>query len=346
MKKTTSLLFVLFSFIAVSKAQDLDKPGAYMTAISNAHKEMDQKYMAYTSAAAHGKRARKVEKLRLQVLESISNSRDKIADIPFYKGDNSLRQSNIDYINFCYTIFNEDYAKIVNTEEIAEQSFDDMQALLLLREKVDEKLKGAVEKVNKASKDFAAKYNVNLIEGKDELGEKMAQASKVGKYYKPIFLLFFKCNWQDNSLTKALQDNKLNDVEQSRNSIIKYADEGLLALNAIQNFEGGDVFLKMACKQALQGFKSIAEKETPKITDYYLKKENFEKIKKAFEGKSQSDRTKEDVDAYNKAVKDMNAAVNISNEASTNANNKRNELYKTWEEAVKTFYDTNVPHYR
>jgi len=41
MKKTTSLFFVLFSFIAVSKAQDLDKPGAYMTAISNAHKEMD-----------------------------------------------------------------------------------------------------------------------------------------------------------------------------------------------------------------------------------------------------------------------------------------------------------------
>jgi hypothetical protein len=89
-----------------------------------------------------------------------------------------------------------------------------------------------------------------------------------------------------------------------------------------------------------------AEKETPKITEYYLKKENFEKIKKAFESKSQSDRTKEDVDAYNKAVKDMNVAVNISNEASTNANNKRNELYKTWEEAVKTFYDTNVPHYR
>jgi len=32
----------------------------------------------------------------------------------------------------------------------------------------------AVSKVNQASKDFAAKYKVNLIEGKDELGEKMA----------------------------------------------------------------------------------------------------------------------------------------------------------------------------
>lgn len=344
MKKIT-LLFTLFCLGISSFAQDLDQPGAYMTAISNAHKEMDQKYMAYTSAAAHGKRARKVEKLRLQVLESISNSRDKVADVPYYKGDNSLRQSNIDYINFCYTIFNEDYAKIVNTEEIAEQSFDDMQALLLLREKVDEKLKTAVAKVNQASKDFAAKYKVNLIEGKDELGEKMAQASKVSKYYKPIFLIFFKCNWQDNALTKALKDNKLNDAEQSRSSIIKYAEEGLLALEAIQSFEG-DGSLKMACKQALQAFKSIAEKETPKISDYHLKKENFEKIKKAFEAKSQSDRTQEDVDGYNKAVKEMNAAVNISNAAAEAANAKRNELYKNWEETVKAFYDTNVPHYR
>ena len=242
MKKIV-LLFTLFYLSLSSFAQDLDLPGNYMNAISNAHKEMDQKYMAYTSAAAHGKRAKKVEKLRLQVLESISNSRDKVADVPFYKGDNSLRQSNIEYINFCYTIFNEDYAKIVNTEEIAEQSFDGMQALLLLREKVDEKLKTAVAKVNLASKDFAAKYKVNIIEGKDELGEKMAQANKVSKYYKPIFLIFFKCNWQDNALTKALKDNKLNDAEQSRSSIIKYAEEGLMALEAIQNFEGDGSFI-------------------------------------------------------------------------------------------------------
>ncbi len=346
MKKLTSLFFFMLAFVVASIAQDLDQPGAYMTAISNTHKDMDQKYMAYTSAAAHGKRARKVEKLRLQVLENIQKTKDKLIDLPFYKGDKSLRQSNIDYVDFCYKIFNEDYAKIVNTEEIAEQSFDEMQALLLLREKVDEKLKVAVEKVNAASKDFAAKYKVNIIEGeKSELAEKMEQAGKVSKYYKPVFLIFFKCNWQDNALTKAMNENKVNDIEQARNSIIKYADEGLMAIEAVQSFEG-DASLKMACKQALQGFKVIAEKETPKITDYQLKKENFEKIKKAYEAKSQSDKTKDDVNAYNKAVAEMNAAVNVSNQATANANNKRNEVYKTWEDAVKTFYDTHVPRYR
>ncbi len=346
MKKIKCFLFSIIVSTSILSAQDLDQPGAYMTAMHNSHKEMDQKYMAYTSAAAHGKRAKKVEKMRLQVIESINKTKDQIIDLPYFKTDNSLRQSNIDYINFCFTIFNEDYAKIVDKEEIAEQSFDEMQALLLMREKVDEKLKLAVNNVNKANKDFAAKYKVNLVEGeKDPLSEKMEITNKVSKYFKPIFLIFFKCNWQDNSLTKALKEDKLNDVEQSRNSIIKFATEGLMALEAIQTFEG-DASLKMACKQALQNFKNIAEKEIPKITDYNLKKENFEKIKKSFEEKSQSDRTKEDVDAYNKAVKEINIAVNISNEASANANNKRNEAYKVWEDAVKTFYDTHIPYYR
>ncbi|CAF3812525.1 unnamed protein product [Rotaria sp. Silwood1] len=307
---------------------------------------MDQKYMAYTSAVAHGKRARKVEKLRKQVLESIESTRYKLIDLPYYKGDNSLRQIHLDYIDFCYKIFNDDYAKIVNTEEIAEQSFDEMQAFILLQEKIDEKLKQANEKVNKGNKDFAAKYKVNLIDGgKDDLGEKMEQASKVSKYYNQIFLIFFKCNWQDNSLTKALNEKKVNDAEQARTSVIKYANEGLLALEKIPAF-GGDGSVKLACKQALQGFKAIAENEVLKMTDFILKNENFEKIKKSFDAKSQDERTKEDVDGFNKAVKEINAAVNVSNQAGANAGNKRNDLYKNWEEAVAAFYDTHTPHYR
>lgn len=345
MKKIAGLFFTTICMAISNFAQDLDNAVGYMNAIDNASNEMNKKYMAYTSASAHGKRARKVEKLRKQVIETIDKTKDKVADLPFYKGDNSLRQSTMEYINFCYTIFNEDYAKIVDMEDIAEQSFDEMQALLILREKVDEKLKNAVDKVNKAEKDFAAKYHVNLVEGQDELGEKMAQASKVGKYYKPVFLIFFKCNWQDNALTKALNENKLNDVEQARGSVIKFAEEGLLALQAIQSFEG-DPSLVAACKEALKNYKSIAEKDAPAIVDYHLKKENFEKIKKAYEAKSQSDRTKEDVDAYNKAIKDINAAVNVSNQAGANANNKRNELIQNWDEAVRVFYDTHVPHYR
>ena len=78
-----SFLIVLSGTIKKSFAQDLDNPGTYMTAISNAQLEMNRKYMAYMSAAAHTTRKRKIEKLRQQAVESIDNSRFKTIDLRF-----------------------------------------------------------------------------------------------------------------------------------------------------------------------------------------------------------------------------------------------------------------------
>lgn len=327
-------------------AQNADGPGAYMSSITNAQGEMNKKYMAYVSAAAHGKRLRKVEKLRQAAIESIQQSKYNTIGLPLYKGDNSLRQKSIDYINFCYKIFNEDYAHIVNMEEIAEQSFDEMQAYLLLQEKTGEKLQEANDNIGKAYNDFAAKYNVKMVEGeKSELSQKIEVASKLTHYYNQVYLVFFKCNWQDGKLTEALNTKKLNDAEQSRNALIKYATEGLAAFDTIKSFMG-DPSLAVACKQALQFYKKNAEVELPKQLDFYLKQENFDKMKKSFEAKSPSDRKKEDVDAYNKGVKDINAAVNAFNQSINATNNNRGQVLQNWENTQKSFFDTHMPYYK
>src|SRR3954466_4415748 len=138
-----TILTAFFIYFQPATAQTSDDPGAYMTMISTTQNEMNQKYMAYMSAAAHGRRAKKVEKLRQDVLESIQNSRYKATDMPYYKGDKTLRQSSIEYIQLCYNVFNDDYGKIVNMEDIAEQSYDEMQAYILLQEKTSEKIHGA-----------------------------------------------------------------------------------------------------------------------------------------------------------------------------------------------------------
>src|SRR5205809_6868620 len=94
------LSIITLTLITTSKTfgQDLSNPGAYMNAISNAHVEMNKKYMAYLSAAAHIHRKRKIEKMRIQALESINNSLGMTGELPYYTGDNSLRKSNMDYI--------------------------------------------------------------------------------------------------------------------------------------------------------------------------------------------------------------------------------------------------------
>jgi predicted DNA-binding protein len=345
MRKSITPFLIVAAFIGAAPvmAQDTENPGGYMNAIGSAHTEMNQKYMVYMSAAAHGRRAKKVDKLRQQALGSIMTSKDKTIQLPFYKGDNSLRQSSIEYIQLCYNVFNEDYGKIVNMEEIAEQSIDKMEAYILLQEKTSEKLKQANEKMNQATKDFAAKYSIKMVEKKDELDEKMEKANKVTHYVNQVFLVFFKSNFQDAQLVKNMNDNKVNDMEQSRTALLKYATEGLTELDALRTFEG-DGSLANACRQLLQFYKKCAEKDVPKMLDYYLKKDNFEKLKKSMDSKTTH--SKEEVDAYNAGVKEINNASNTFNQLNANANDSRSQLLKLWEDTEKAFSDAHMPYYK
>lgn len=339
----TLLGFALSFSVTRAKAQDLDNPGNYMGAISKARGDMDTKYMQYVSYAAHGRRARKVEKLRQEVLDNITQSRYKTTDLPLYKGDNSLRQAAIDYIKMCYIIFSEDYKKIVNMEELAEQSVDEMQAYLLLQDMINQKLHDAWSNLDKATNDFAAKYNVILSKDESPLGAKMQSADHLEKYVNSVFLAFFKCNWEDNQMVKAMNDKKVNDLEQARNALSSYAVEGMKSLDTIKPYEG-DASLLAACRKSLQFYQHAADKDVPKLTDFYVKQEEFEKLKKTMDAKG-SDRSKDDVDAYNKAVKDFNASVSAFNQTNQQLNAARTQTINDWNDTEKKFNDEHMPHY-
>ena len=347
-KKKTSILALMLAvlcFAKTTKAQTGDDPVSYMNSIENLHEDMNNKDMVYQSAAAHGKRLRRVEKLRKQAVEAIDVAMDKTAALPAYKGDNSLRKSSIDFINFCHKIFNDDYAHIVDLEEISEQSVDNLQAYLLLQEKTDEKFAEANATWHKAYHDFAAKNNVNIIDTKSDKDLKLEKANRLNKYFNALHVLFFKCNWESNQLVKSLGTKNVNEVEQCRYALIKYADDGLIGVDTLKAFEG-DATMYQTCKDCLKGYKKLAETIIPKLTDFYLKEENFNNIKKAFDAKSPSDRTHQDVDAYNKAIKDINNEINISNQNNNEMNNLNAQILNNWSSTEKTFMDNNMPYFK
>jgi hypothetical protein len=333
---------LFFSVQMKAQSPDTD-PGAYMTAISNAQMDMNKAYLAYMSAVAHNGRAKKVEKIRLQTLQSIENCKYKISDLPFFRGDNSFRKSNMDYVDLCYKVFNDDYAHIVNMEDIIEQSFDEMQLYILLQEKTTEKLEEASNKVEQAQKDFAIKYNVKVIDVKNEVSENMEIAGKVNHYRNQLYLIFYKCNWQDGQITDAINAKKISGLEEARNALENYSNEGLLALDSLSSFQN-DHSLAQSCRQTLQFYQKLATKDMPMITDFYLKEENFNKLKKATELKGQANLTKQDIDTYNKAVNDYNAAVNSYNQINTSVNASRKQVLDNWNNADRQFMDAHIPH--
>jgi hypothetical protein len=197
--------------------------------------------------------------------------------------------------------------------------------------------------MNLAVTDFAAKYKIKLVKSQDELGEKIEKSSKLNHYVNQLFIIFFKCNFQDAQMVGNMNDKKVNDIEQSRSALLKYSNEGLTALGALRTFEG-DAQLSNACRQVLDFYKKTAETSVPKLLDFYLKQENFEKLKKNMEAKTNP--TKEDINAYNAAVKDINNASNQFNQINTNINETRTRLLENWEAAQKAFNDAHTPHYK
>jgi hypothetical protein len=230
-------------------------------------------------------------------------------------------------------------------EDIAERSYDEMQAYLLLQQATNDTLEMAISRIKKAEQSFATKYNVTLVDEKTELGDKMEQTDRMGRYRDKVYLLFYKCNWEDGQMTDALNQKNVTKVEQDRNALDKYAIEGLAVLDTMKTFDN-DGSLVNACRQALTFYKSEAETQIPSLTDFFLKEENFNKLKAAMDAKSESERTQADVDNYNKAVSDLNNGVNTFNQTNNDLNNGRNNVNQTWEATEKNFMDIHTPYYK
>ena len=106
----------------------------------------------------------------------------------------------------------------------------------------------------------------------------------------------------------------------------------------------GDNSLVFACKSMLNFYvKEVNEKMTG-ISDYFLTKERFDAIKKEFDKKGKHN--KEETDAYNKGVSDINKASDSYNNNTQYLNQQRNETLNAWNDAVTSFFDQHTPHYK
>jgi hypothetical protein len=342
MKQLTSLLLAL-SICTISLAQDFDNPGEYMSFISKQQENVSKKFMSYASASAHGKREKKVQALRSKLINEVDESRMNISGMPSFKTDKSYRDSAVNFMKLYYNVLNEDYSKIIDMEEIAEQSYDAMEAYLMMEEKVSEKLQLGNEKMKTAQAVFAAKNNIRLLSDQSELGDMMEQVHEMNLYHHQIYLIFFKPYKQEAYLMQAVEKGNITGIEQNKNSLLKYAQDGLEKLNGIKAFKG-DNSIAMACKSMLSFYVKEVNDKMGAISDFFLTKERFDIIKKEFDKKSSP--SKAEVDTYNKGINEINKASEAYNKNNQTLNQQRTEALNNWNSAVKSFFDEHTPHYK
>jgi len=323
-------------------AQTPDVAVEYMDYLSSRETELSKKYLSYMSEVAHGNRARKMEKRRQELITEIKKSLGDANRLKPFKGDASLRDAYKNYWDILLKVFNEDYHKIVNMEEIAEQSYDKMEAYLLAQEKAGDVLDQAQEQVYPVVRSFAAKNNIKLIETDSRMSKQLRQVGLVNEYYHKLYLIFFKSIKQEAYMMDAFARKDINSMEQNRITLIKFAEEGLAKLDTLKPFKG-DGSVITACRKVLEFHKVEAEKHVPVQNEFLIKHAEFEKLRTAFEAKPANKRTQTDVDNYNKAVNDINQALTTSNKSLETLNGSRTKVLDNWESTVKRFMEHHVP---
>ena len=161
------------------------------------------------------------------------------------------------------------------------------------------------------------------------------------KHTNEVYLVFFKVHKQEGYLIEALNQKNLVSIEQNINSLKKLAEEGMDKLKSIKGYNG-DASLIAACRNMMNFYKSEATRSTS-LSDYFLKEENFMKIKKQFESKPSGKRTQADVDQFNNGVKDINAALKTFNSTNAELNKERSEGLNDWNKAYAKYLDEYMP---
>lgn len=345
MKRKLKLVMMLTAVMLVKNValaqESFGTAVEYLTFIGEQYEQLTDDQWSYTRAVANDKSARKVENKRRNLLKTNKAAQLKISALPGFKGDTEYRDSVVSFLELNYNVLNEDYEKIMNMEEIAEQSYDLMEAYLLAQEIAGKKISNASDMLSARHKKFAEANNINLIEDSSKKSLKLKKAGLVYKYYNEIYLIFFKAYKQEGYLMDAVTRGDVNGMEQSKNALLEYAQEGLDKLKDIKAFDA-DKSLKDACIQTLKFYKEEAEDKSATIINFYLKMEKFKSIQEAFNGKKEKNRTQEDVDQFNTAVNDYNLATNEYNTTNEYLNKTRAKALKNWNTTAKKFTKKHI----
>lgn len=341
--KTFLNVILLFLLATISQAQDFKTPVDYLNYIGKETDIISRNTWKYTTTVAHTKNARRIDATRKSLVKSIQNAAKKIEALKDgYKGDVEYRNQLLAYLSISEKQINEEYDKIIDMQEVAEQSYDYMEAYIMTRDLVNAKINEEVDKLNANQKIFANKYNIQIGEDTSELGKKMKISNEVFENHTQLYLIFFKVNFTESVLLKAIESNDVSAIQQNSNALESYSKEGMEKLKTFKPYKN-DMSLVLATNKVLEFTKKEALELSPKVTSFIMLNQKFQESKKTMDNKSASNRSKEEIDNFNKLVNEVNAAVGNYNRTINKFNTDRTNTINNWNVSGDNFIARYVP---
>ncbi len=335
------LVLFLFTMPKTASAQNFKTAVDYLNFVSEEQEVISKNMWKYTKAIAHSKSDKNVTNKRKVLIKSIERAILKIERAKGFDGDRYKNQV-LDYLNFNRDLLNEDYAKILDMKAVAEQSYDAMEAYMLMRKLADEKMAESQANYEMNFHLFAAKNNIEIIKNESDLGKKMKLSNIVFEHYNELYLVFFKVYVNELYLWEAMERKDVSAIQQNTNALNKAAIEGLKVLDTTNVYKN-DTSIVEATRTIFEYYIDESENQIPELVDFYILNESMTAITETLEKTPERKRTKKQIDAYNKKVKEVNKAVKTYNSINDKLNVRRQKTLNGLNMANDTFLSKHIP---
>ncbi|MDF2454280.1 MAG: hypothetical protein K0R51_273 [Cytophagaceae bacterium] len=336
MKAIFTLIIGLLFSSSLVLAQDAGSAVEYMNKMGTEFKAIQTATWDYTKAAANNRNAGKINKRRLELIQQIDASIKNVNRLPAFNKKTYLKDSVLSFLKIQKIVIEEDYGKIMDLEDIAESSYDAMEAYIKAKQIASDKMESSSQLVSDTYDAFAKENNVTIKEGeKDKITQQLAIADEVYGHYNEVYLIFFKPYKQELYVLDAMNKGDLAALEQNKVTLSKVSAESQAKLKAIKPFRGNDNSIRGAATELVNFYKEEADVKFAKLIDFYAKKDAFDKGKKAFE--ANKSKTNDDINAYNKLIDEFNKASNDFNTTNAELNKRRTALINEWNNACQNF---------
>lgn len=336
MKKFSIYFSLVLLSLNFSFAQGTTSAVDYLNAVGLEFKAIQSATWDYTKSAANNKSARTTNKKRLELVQQIDASIKNVNKLPAFDKKTYLKDSVLSFLRIRKIVIEEDYAKIMDLEDIAESSYDAMEAYIKAKEIANEKMEASSKSTSETYNAFAKENNITILEGnEDKITKQLLIADEVYTHYNEVYLIFFKAYKQEAYLMDALNKGDLAALEQNKVSLSKVSTECLAKLKEVKPFRNTDNTLRSAANDLMVFYQNEADVKFAKLIDYQVKKEAFDKAKKAFEANNK--KTNDDINNYNKLIGELNKASADYNSTNADLNKQRAALLNQWNKSSEGF---------
>jgi hypothetical protein len=332
-----SLLLLAFFDLHGQQATPLD----YLETINDAYQPVLEKQMDFARSLSQAQPPELVNRYRRSLLSEIRNSRNDIRGMPPFRGNTALRDSMVQFLQVSFDVVNEDYARLVNMEQISEESYDKMEAFLRAQEEAYRQMSEAARAMKKTEEEFAKQFGVRLENSDDRFARQLRELNETFTYYNKIYLIFFNAYQQELKAFRAVESQDYDKMEEERRKLKALASDGLIKLDRTGGYKG-DRSLRSAASENLKFYLREAEEDLSEMVAYYSRLYELKSTKTDMEATEDAEMRKRLTDKYNSLVRSINASGKQLNVITNRLNQERAAYLDKWNQVSESFLKEHI----